>query len=243
MENTTYIALSRQMALWRQMDVVANNMANTNTPGFKRERMMFEDYLLPAGDGGRADELAFVQDRAVYRDLAAGPLKRTDNPLDVALNGDGYFVVETPEGMRYTRAGRFHLDETGMLLNSSGHPVMQPGDIPIVFAPNEADINIGRDGTISTENGIIGRLRVVRFDNEQELRKAGGGLYASEQMPVEIARPDVVQGMLEQSNVNPVEETTQMIEVLRSYQFVQKVLEQEHERRGKAIEVLSGARS
>ncbi len=244
MENTSYIALSRQMALWRQMSVVANNMANVNTPGFKREEVMFADHLLPAttGSGDRHD-LAFVEDRATFRDTSAGPMRRTDNPLDVALNGEGYFVVETAEGMRYTRAGHFRLDETGMLMSKSGHPVMQPGDIPIIFAPNETEITINRDGTVATENGIIGRLRVVEFENEQALRKTGDGLYTAADQPLDLPRPDVVQGMLEQSNVEPVLETTRMIEVMRSFEAVQKILEQEHERRGKAIDVLSGTQT
>ncbi|CAA7624132.1 putative flagellar protein [Magnetospirillum sp. LM-5] len=238
MENTSYIALSRQNALWRQLDVIANNMANANTPGFKAEQMMFREFLVDTKSSDRATgtKLAYVQDSGTLRDTREGPLTKTDNPLDIAIHGDGYFQIETESGMRYSRNGHFRLDEAGMLVNSQGFAVMDKSDRPVIFAPNETKISIAPDGTVSTENGIVATLKVVRFENEQELRKAGDSLFETGQTPTAIERPSIVQGMMEESNVQPVVEITRMTEVLRQYQAVQNMIEKEHERQMKAIE-------
>lgn len=245
MQNTSYIALSRQAALWRQLDVVANNMANTNTPGYKGQEMMFREYLVPTRSTERAlgGKLSFVQDVSVLRDTREGPLTKTDNPLDFALHGDGYFEIETEAGMRYARNGHFRLDQTGMLVNSQGFAVMDERDQPIIFAPNETRIEVASDGTISTENGRVTKLKVVKFANDQELRNAGDSLYDTTQTAETVERPVIVQGMMEESNVQPVVEMTKMTQILRDYEGVQKMLDNEHERQLKAISTLSNAKS
>ena len=241
MENTSYIALSRQAALWRQLEVVANNIANANTPAFKSEQMMFTDYLVRSKTENSVlgRKLAYVQDVGVMRDTREGPLTQTSEPLDVALHDEGYFVVYTPAGQRFTREGHFRLDETGMMVTSAGYPVLQKSNQPIVFAPNESQITITGDGTISTENGTIGKLRIVKFDNEQTLRKGGDGTYQTSSDPNEIDRPNVVQGMLEDSNVQPVVETTHMMSILRNYEGVQRMIDNEQDRSTKAMQILS----
>jgi len=243
--NTTYIALSRQMALWRQMEVVANNMANANTPGYKNQEMMFREYVMPtrSNDPAVGNKLSFVQDVGLIRDTREGTLSKTDNSLDFALHGQGYFQVETEAGMRYTRDGHFRLDEGGMLVNSDGYAVMDSRDQPIIFAPNEANIDVAPDGTVSTENGKVATLKVVKFDNEQDLRKAGGGLYETEQTPNAVTNPDVLQGMMEESNVQPVTEMTHMMTVLRQYESVQKIIDNETDRVTKAMGVLAGTQA
>ncbi|NFV81391.1 flagellar basal-body rod protein FlgF [Magnetospirillum aberrantis] len=240
MENTSYIALSRQNALWRQLDVIATNMANANTPAYKAEQMMFREFLVDTRSSNRATggKLSFVQDTALLRDTREGPLTKTDNPLDVGIHGDGYFQIETQAGMRYTRNGHFRLDETGMLVNTQGFAVMDKNDQPIIFAPNETRIAIAGDGTVSTENGVVANLKVVRFANEQNLRKAGDSLYETTDAVEVIQRPQVVQGMMEESNVQPVVEITRMTELLRQYQAAQNMIDKEHERTMKAIEAL-----
>lgn len=240
MENTSYIALSRQTALWRQLDVVANNMANANTPAYKGEQMMFREYLMDTRSSTRATgtKLSFVQDMGVLRDTREGPLTKTDNPLDVGLHGDGYYQIETQAGMRYTRNGHFRMDEAGMLVNSQGFAVMDASDNPIIFAPNETRIEIAGDGTVSTETGVVAQLKVVRFANEQNLRKAGDSLYETSDEPEVVQRPQVVQGMMEESNVQPVIEITKMTELLRQYQAAQQMIDKEHERQMKTIEAL-----
>lgn len=240
MENTSYIALSRQNALWRQMDVIANNMANANTPAYKGEHMMFREFLVDTRSSNRATgtKLSFVQDTGLLRDTREGPLTKTDNPLDVGIHGDGYFQIETQAGMRFTRNGHFRLDEAGMLVNSQGFAVMDKNDNPIIFAPNETRIEIAGDGTVSTENGVVANLKVVRFANEQNMRKAGDGLYETTDPSETVQRPQVVQGMMEESNVQPVVEITKMTELLRQYQAAQNMIEKEHERTMKAIDAL-----
>ena len=245
MQNTSYIGLSRQAALWRQLEVVANNMANANTPAFKGEQMMFREYLVPTRSSERAmgSKLSFVQDVGVLRDVREGPLTKTDNPLDIAIHGDGYFQIETEAGMRFGRNGHFRLDQTGMLVNSQGFAVMNDSNQPVIFAPNETRIEIGEDGSITTENGRVAKLKVVKFANDQELRSAGDGLFETTQDPETIERPNVVQGMMEESNVQPVVEMTRMTSILREYQGVQKMLDAEHDRQLKAIQALSGAKA
>lgn len=245
MNNTTNVALSRQMALWRQMEVIANNMANTNTPGYKDQAMMFREYLMPTrtNDPSVGRKVSFVQDVGLIRDTSEGPLTKTDNTLDFAVHGQGYFQVETQAGMRYTRDGHFRLDEEGMLVNSDGYAVMDNHDQPIIFAPNEANIDVAPDGTVSTENGKVATLKVVRFDNEQDLQKAGGGLYETDQTPTVVANPEVLQGMLEESNVQPVVEMTRMMTVLRQYEAVQKVIDNETDRFDRAVGVLAGTQA
>ena len=247
MENTSYIALSREAALWRQMAVVANNMANANTPGFKAEQMMFTSYLAKTKSDtspfGR--QLSFVQDFGVLHDTREGPLTQTGDPLDIAIHGPGYFVVDTPGGPRYSRAGHFQLDSTGMMVTTSGYPVLQQNGNPIVFAPGETAITIAGDGTISTENGVIGKLQVVNFDNEQQLTAMGDGTYAAtaSQTATPLAHANVVQGMLEESNVQPVVEMTNMLNVLRNYEGVMNMIQSEHDRQMKAVDTLSGAQA
>lgn len=239
MENTSYIALSRQNALWRQMDVIAGNMANANTPSYKGEQMMFREYLMDTRSTDRAvgGTLSFVQDVGLLRDTREGTFTRTDNPLDLALHGDGFFQVETEAGMRYTRNGHFRMDEGGMLVNSQGQAVMDTNDDPIVLAPNEANVIITPDGSVATENGVIAKIKVVRFANDQEMRKVGDSLYETTQDPETVERPAMVQGMMEESNVQPVVEITKMTEVLRQYQALQNLIDQESERQRKAIQV------
>jgi len=241
MENTSYIALSRQSALWREMEVVANNMANANTPSYKAEQMMFKDFVVKTKSdtspfGRKVD---FVQDVGVLRDTREGPMTQTQAPLDLAIHNEGYFQVDTPAGPRYTREGHFRLDESGMMVNSAGYPVLQTTGQPIVFAPNESQITVTGDGTVSTENGVIGKVRVVSFDNDQALQNAGSGMYMTTAQPTTIDRPALVQGMLEQSNVQPVIETTKMMDILRNYEGIQKLIDDENTRQSSAMKVLS----
>ena len=236
MENPTYIALSRQNALRRQLDVVANNVANMNTTGFKQQRMMFTEFLERPG---MHEQVSFVQDRAVVRDLTAGGTVHTGNPLDVALSGPGYFTVDTASGRRYTRNGAFRMDDQRQLVDGSGLPVLADNGQPIVIPQNTANVEVRGDGTVATELGPVARLNVVTFKREQMMTEVGGGLYVSDEEP-QAAPPEtkVAQGMLEQSNVKPVLEMTQMIEINRQYQQAQKMIESEHERMRSVVQRL-----
>lgn len=235
MENTLYVALSRQLATNRQMDVIANNLANANTAGFKSEQMMFSEYLArPRGSGS----VSFVQDLALARDLRDGDLERTGAPLDLAIRGKGWFVVDTKDGERYTRSGHFKLDAERRLVTASGDPVLGAGG-PIVFGRDDVDISINEDGTVRAGKDTRGKIRVVAFDNEHELRKAAGNLYRAEASPQEVAAPRVIQGMIEESNVQPIIQVTDMIKAVRSYQNSQRLIESEHDRQRAVIDKLT----
>ncbi len=181
MENAQLIGLSRQIALQRQMDVVANNIANINTTGFKSEQLLFEEYLMPVArdrDFRVPDQrLSFTQDWSTVHDMSAGAITQTGNPLDVALQGDGFLVVETPAGQRWTKAGSLQIDATGTLVNLDGHPVLSDAG-PVRFAAAETDVTIAQDGTISSSAGLKGRLRLVEFADPQETVREGDNLFS-----------------------------------------------------------------
>ncbi|PHS78747.1 MAG: flagellar basal-body rod protein FlgF [Rhodospirillaceae bacterium] len=244
MENTAYIALSRQGVLRRELDTIAHNMANMNTTGFKSERMMFVEHLTKSksGDFIADQRLAFVRDVASYSDFADGPIEQTGNPLDVAINGDGYFTVQAADGTtQYTRNGSFRMDNGGQLVNQSGLPVLTDAGTPIFFAPEDASITIAGDGTVSSENGQIGKLSVVTFDDPYGLKREASGLYSTDQLPIPKLDAQVSQGGLEGSNVSGILEMTRMIKVSRSYSSAQKLIDKEDERIRQAIRQLASA--
>ncbi|MGB0683140.1 MAG: flagellar basal-body rod protein FlgF [Magnetovibrionaceae bacterium] len=237
MESTLGVILSRQGVLRRKMDLIANNLANMNTTGFKGEKMMFVEHLerSKGGETVFGDKVAYVRDVASVRDTTEGPFKQTGNPLDLAIDGDGYFAVQTPMGERYTRAGNFTVDRDGQLVTQQGYPVLTDAGTPITFAPTDGEITITGEGIVNTRNGEIGRLRLVAFDDPYELRKISGQMFETEQVPVPTQEPRIAQGMLEQSNVIPIIEMTQMIEVSKSYQRTSRIIQQEDERIKKMI--------
>ena len=232
MENTTYIAISRQLGLRRSMDIVAHNIANANTSAFKAERMVCQEYLVKPE---ATEELAFAQDIGTARDLSAGPLTRTDNDLDIAITDESsYFVVETPLGERYTRHGHFQLDPDGRLVTGEGRPVQgRNGPINLPTGDNASGkIAIAADGTISDGDTVIDRLRLVTFQNQQQLRKAANGLFIAgeDQKPQDAENPTVAQGMIEGSNVKPILELTRMMRINRTHESVTRFLRREDER-------------
>ncbi|HYE49294.1 MAG TPA: flagellar basal-body rod protein FlgF [Azospirillaceae bacterium] len=236
MENPIYVALSRQDALRRQLDVVANNIANMNTTGFKQQRMLFQEYLEKPN---RGEQVSFVQDFGLMRDTRPGVLNVTNNTFDLAIRGEGYFTVETLSGPRYTRAGALQLNDARELVDSNGLPVLAEGDARIVIPAGATDIRVQGDGTIRTEQGEVAKLKVVTFDDQQLMAELGGGLYATDQEARPAEQPEISQGALEASNVQPIVETTVMTEVLRQYQSTQKLIESEHERQRTAIQRLA----
>ncbi|MSO93911.1 MAG: flagellar basal-body rod protein FlgF [Rhodospirillales bacterium] len=231
MESSLYVALSSQNALRRQMDVVANNIANMNTTAFKGENMMFVDHLVRSRGGERAlgGTVSYVRDLASFRDIREGHLEPTGNTLDVAISGDGYFAVQTPAGERYTRNGRFQRDSNGQIVTQEGFPVLGDGG-PITIPQSDTKIDIARDGTVVTETGQLGKFRVVRFQSDQQMQQIGGSLYATTQTPEDVQGRRVAQGMLESSNVQPIVELTRMIELQRTYEGVKNFVEKEDER-------------
>ena len=244
-ENAQLISLSRQIALQRQMNVVANNMANINTTGFKGENILFEEYKMPVAsdrDFPRGDQtLSYVQDWATMHDLAPGATVQTGNELDLALSGDGFFAVQTPGGDRWTRAGAFAIDNTGRLVDLNGNPVLGEGG-PIQFGPDETGITIASDGSISSSAGPKGQLRLVEFANPQQLTRDGANLFSGG-TPVPATATRVLQGFTERSNVSGVSEMAEMIRVTRAYESIANLTQKQDELRRSAIQRLGDTNS
>jgi flagellar basal-body rod protein FlgF len=249
MENALLIGLSRQTILERQLDVIANNIANVNTAGFKADSSLFEEYLMPGAHEdnfvGSDRRLSYVQDRGTFHDLSQGPVEQTRNPLDLAISGNGFLVVQTAAGERYTRDGGLQLNSQGQLVTASGNPVLG-GSGPIVLQPTDHDVNISPDGTITVVEGtgrtdsVRGKLRLVSFADAQKLLKEGSNLYsASDGAAQADTRSQVQQGYIEKSNVNAVTEMSRMIEVTRAYTQIATMLQQESDLHKSAIEKLA----
>ena len=250
MENTLLIGLSRQLTLERQMDVVANNVANVNTSGFKADRSLFQEFLMPGAHEdnfvGRDRRLSYVQDRATFHDFSQGAAEATKNPLDVAIDGGGFLVVQTPAGERYTRDGGLQINNQGQLVTVAGNPVLGTNG-PIVFQPTDKDISIADDGNITVLEGtnridsVRGKLRLVSFAQAQALLKEGSNLYSAGEGSA--AQPDITskvrQGFIEKSNVNSVAEMSRMIEVTRAYTQISAMLQQQGDLRKSALERLA----
>ena len=228
MENALYVTLSRQMVLRRQMDIVANNIANADTAGFKVEALMEKtEPAAPAVTMGGPQPVKFVVADGVARDFGQGALRRTDAPLDLALEGQGFFQVNGPDGPRYTRDGRFTLDQTGRLVTQGGLPVMGDGGGEIILDPEEGELSVGLDGTLTQGATRVGKLGLVTFGTLATLEKAGDNLYrnTSNQQPQLAEDARVRQGMLEGSNVQPILEITRMIEVSRAYESMARIMD------------------
>ncbi|MCK5385102.1 MAG: flagellar basal-body rod protein FlgF [Alphaproteobacteria bacterium] len=237
MENSIYIGLSRQMALRTNMDIVANNIANMNTSGFRGQNPVFREYISDPVKGD--DPLSFVSDYGQYQMSDPGPLTQTGNDLDVALVGKGFITVQRPDGSTgYTRDGSFHMRRDGTLVTSTDMPVMGGGSM-IVLPANATQISIDENGVISDEKGPVAQLGIVEFANVQTLKPAGHNAYISSESGIEPKDTTVAQGFVEGSNVNPVVEMTRMIEILRNFQSTQNMLKTEHDRMREAIQKLT----
>lgn len=240
MDNINYIALSRQMALWKQMDAVSNNMANMNTAGFKQDDTLFSSYLVQTADaqGIGSAPLYFTEDFGTFQNFAEGAFEETGNVFDVAIQGDGFFCVETPAGEMYTRKGQFSLSSEGALITNDGALVLSENNEPIFFAPGEKEITITESGDVMTENGTIARLKVAHFADNQKLLKVAGTMFenvAGNDMTIGTDNVRLAQGAIEKSNVNPIEEMTKLIKVQRSYEYVQQMIDNEHDRLSNTI--------
>lgn len=240
MDNTLLVSLSQQVAAYQAMDVIANNLANMSTPAYKREDAQFQQYVeqVPASDGsGSTQSVSFVQMSGVLRDMSEGQLKRTGAPFDLALNGKGFFEIQTPGGIRYTRNGHFSLDGNGQLVNDNGDPVLGDGG-PITITPEDGDVHIAADGTVSGKQGQLGQLKVVDFADEGQLVKDGSSLYSTTQTAQPATGTAIAQGMIETSNVQPVVEMAHMIDVMRTYQATASLTKSQNDLTLQAIDKL-----
>lgn len=244
MDNSLYVGLSKQMVLQRQLDIIANNIANADTSGFKVEALaVAEDPQAPAFTLGGPAPVKFVMPNGVIRDFGQGSLRKTDAALDVAIEGQGFFKVQTPAGERYTRDGRFRTDEAGRLVTQGGSPVLDDGGGEISLSPEKGQVTISTDGTVSQGAERIGKLGVYTFANLSTLEKTGDNLLQNTSNQPATAATDAKlrQGMLEGSNVNPILEITRMIEVSRAYEQMAKMMDSQGDLSTQAIQQLGKA--
>lgn len=241
MDIASNVATSRLVAQQRALDVVADNLANANTPGFKTERVQFSDWLSKQSSGTTppgGSPIAYAQDRATWREQRAGTISHTGNPFEVAVTGDGYFTVNTPRGPRLTRDGRFGLLPSGTIADTAGNAVLDSNGQPIQLAPTDTNISIAGDGTVSSQNGQIGKIGVVRPTNPMLLSAEGNTLFLSGSTTTPVASPALEQGAIEESNVQPVLEMTRMMDGQRQFEFLAQFVQAESDRQQNSIDKL-----
>ena len=234
---TGYVTLSRQSGLMNEMQSIANNIANMSTTGFRREGMIFSEFIKAGGDENQSVSMAAA--RARHLDLTQGTLEPTEGQFDAAIEGEGFFLVETPQGERLTRAGHFVPGDNGDLMTPDGHFVLDDGGAPIFIPPDARGVSIATDGTISAEGRPLARLGVVMPNDVSGLKREGSNLFSADAgfEPVDDAR--VLQGFVEGSNVNPVIEIARMIKVQRAYELGQTFSDRESKRLSSLIDTLS----
>ncbi|MFO1141988.1 MAG: flagellar hook-basal body complex protein [Amaricoccus sp.] len=239
MDLAGYVALTRASGLAKELQSVANNIANLSTTGYRREGVMFAEEVkaLPVEGGS----VAMTAARARYTDKLQGSLEETGGTLDLAVEGDGYFTVMTPQGERLTRAGAFTRNADGVVVNMDGHPLLDEGGGEITIPFEAKAINVSSDGTISVDGAPAGKLGLVDVGDESKLSREAGVLFKAEGGTVPVENGKIVQGFLEQSNVNPVSEMARMVEVQRAYEYGQKLMDQEDERIRTVVKTLGQA--
>jgi flagellar basal-body rod protein FlgF len=225
MDNSIYIALSRQMTLFRDLEATANNVANLDTAGFQAERLLFSDYLEPDGRKFNS-KMAFVDDPVSYRDMTKSSVRPTNNPFDMAINGTGYFQIETPLGPRYTRAGNFQINADGTLVTVDGYPLLSADGGQITLPDDVGTVHIDGAGNILTQdNELLGTVGMFEFADEQAMERVGNTLFKTDQDAQPAQQSKLLQGMLEGSNVNGVTEIVKVIQVNRSVADTAKMIE------------------
>ncbi|TRW99464.1 flagellar hook-basal body complex protein [Paracoccus sp. M683] len=237
MDNGIYAALTRQSGLMREMRVVANNIANANTTGFRREGVIFAEHLTRLDRQGEALSMADARGRLV--DLRQAVMTQTNGDFDMAIEGEGFFMVETPEGNRLTRAGAFIPSAEGELMTADGHRLLDEGEAPIIIPAGAGRIAVGADGTLSANGQPFARVGVFIAPENTDLTHQGGTQFAFQGELLPAEQGAVRQGFLEESNVDPVFEISRMIEVQRAYELGQSFLDREDQRIRSVITAMS----
>ena len=236
MDHTGYVTLTRQSGLMREMQVLANNIANAATTGFRQEGMVFSEYVQRLQG---APSVSMAYGNASGMSLVQGPLTQTGGKFDLAIEGDGFFLIETPQGERLTRAGAFTPNAAGDLVTPDGYLVLDAGGAPVFVPPDATDLAIGSDGTISAGGQPIGQIGLYQPAEGGQLRREVGVRFSTDAAiePVETGR--ILQGFLEGSNVDTVGQLVRLIEVQRAYEMGQSFLDSENERILAAIDAVS----
>jgi flagellar basal-body rod protein FlgF len=230
MDNAIYTVLNRQSGLMREFSTVANNIANSGTTGFKAEKGVFSEFIaaLEGGESQLGSSLSMGSLRAHATDLSQGGLTQTGSPLDIAINGDGFFQFETTNGVLLGRAGHLMLDLQGQLIDSQGSFILDEGQGRITVPLDASDIKISGEGTLSADGVEIGRIGVVGADS-LTLTRQGNNYWQGDQTGA-LEDVPIASGFLESSNVDPVLQMARMIEVQRHYDAGQSLLDLEDQR-------------
>ncbi len=242
MNSGMYSALSGDIDMLDKLNVVANNLANINTVGFKKDRVAFEKVLdnannLTAGNGGLTDAPIIARE-TVFTDFTTGPIKQTGNVFHVALDGDGFFAVNTPQGVAYTRQGNFQRDKNGRLTTIDGYEVLGKGGAPISIPGGTVDVD--KSGNVSVDGTIVGAINVVDFQKPYQLQKATRALFSPinpQDTPQQALKTTVLQGYIEDSNVNAIMEMTQIIDCNRGFESCQRAIRTYDDMTGQAIQL------
>lgn len=235
MDSTGYITLTRQNGLMREMQIVANNIANASTTGYRQEGVIFSEYIQGVGEGS---SLSMGQGNVRRTSFEQGALQQTGGTFDFAIEGDGYFLIETPNGERLTRAGGFSSNAEGDLVTFDGNRVLDAGGAPLFVPPGAQKISVSPDGTMSADGVLAGQIGIVRPVEGTEMTREGGVMFRADDgfEPAETAR--VMQGFVETSNVDSITQLARMIEVQRAYEMGQSFLDSEDERVRRSMDAM-----
>ncbi len=233
--DTAYTTLSRQSGLMKEMRLVANNIANANTTGYRQQGLVFSEFIK---DLPNSPSLSMSRSEARNTSLQQGVLTETGGQFDFAIEGEGFFLIETPAGNRLTRAGSFSPDAQGDLVTMDGARVLDSNGSPIFVPPDIASIDVGSDGTLSVNGQLLGQIGVYRVGEPKDLIREGNTQFRAQGDVEPVEEPVVLHRFLEGSNVNAIEQVTRLIEVQRAYELGQSFLETEDERLRGAFKAL-----
>lgn len=227
MDNANYTTLTRQSGLMREMQVVANNIANTATTGFRQEGLIFSEHVSKV-EGGASLSMATANVRQTS--MMQGALTRTGGTFDLAIEGEGFFLIETPEGERLSRAGNFSPNALGDLVTNDGFRVLDTGGAPVFVPPDALDLSVSADGTVSTDGRPIAQIGLYQPIEPAKMLREDGVMFRAEDGVKPAENGKIIQGFLESSNVDPISQIARMIEVQRAYEMGQSFLQAEDER-------------
>lgn len=238
MEPGLYVSLSGQMALQRRMDTIANNVANAATSGFRAENVTFNSILSRGA-------IAYAGTGSTSFSMISGAIQQTDNPFDVAIQGDAFLAISTPGGTSYTRDGRLRVSPTGDLETIEGYPVLDAGGAPLQINSALGPVEIARNGAISQNGSRVGGLGLFKLPADAKLQRGHGASLVSDKPAdpvIDFSKTGVVQGYTESANINPVLEMTRLIGVSRAFEAISAVMDQSDRKLSDGIRALGGSR-
>ena len=236
MDNAGYTTLTRQSGLMAEMQAVAHNLANMSTTGFRREGVIFSEYVKALDGAEPSLSMATANTRQI--DLSQGSLTQTGGTFDLAIQGDGFFLIDTAQGQRLSRAGSFTPSAEGELVTADGNRLLDNGGAPVFVPPDARSISVAADGTLSADGRPLSQIGLWQPTDPLDLIHEAGTMFKADKGVEPVEGGTILQGYLEDSNVNPILEITRMIEVQRAYELGQTFLDREDQRIRGVIQTL-----